>query len=460
MRLAARVHAFSTRYGLWQPGDRVVAAVSGGADSVALAWLLHDLAGRGALVLAGLAHLHHHVRGTDADDDAAFVQALAARLGVACEVGHADVPALARESGRSLEVAGRDARLAFFAEVLPRFGATRLAIAHTRTDQAETVLLRLVRGAGSRGLAAMAPVSGVRVRPLLDVGREELRQWLTARGERWREDSTNLEPSTPRNRLRHEVMPVLSTLHAGAERAVARAARSLAEDAACLDELAADTAARAQTRDGGRVRLDLRALARLPPALARRVVRGALETLDPAGAYGWEDTEAVLHGTGRRLDLGRVLVERNRHTAVLFNRGDAAGATPAVGQEGAWALPVPGVASHPARQWEVEAAGPLAVEAAPQPDAFRAVLDAEALGRHLTVRGWQPGDRVQPLGMRGRKKLQDVFVDRKVPFDERGFVPVVLDGRGRIAWVAGHVVGEPFRVTPRSVAVVVLTLRR
>jgi len=108
----------------------------------------------------------------------------------------------------------------------------------------------------------------------------------------------------------------------------------------------------------------------------------------------------------------------------------------------------------------MEAAGPMAAAEAPSPSAWCAVLDADAVGRHLTVRGWRAGDRVQPLGMLGRKKLQDVFVDRKVPPGERAQVPLVLDERGRIAWVVGHVVGEGFRVTPRSSAVVVLTLRR
>ena len=130
-------------------------------------------------------------------------------------------------------------------------------------------------------------------------------------------------------------------------------------------------------------------------------------------------------------------------------------------------LTVPGSVRHPSGWWEIEAAGPtaptgLAPLAMPGSGAgpTRAVVDAAAVGRHLTIRGWQPGDRVQPLGLGGRKKLQDVFVDRKVPRDERSHVPVVVDATGRIVWVAGHVVGEPFRVTPRSDGVVVLTLRR
>jgi tRNA(Ile)-lysidine synthase len=123
-------------------------------------------------------------------------------------------------------------------------------------------------------------------------------------------------------------------------------------------------------------------------------------------------------------------------------------------------LDVPGRVRHPAGWWVVEADGPVTRPAAVPSTPHQVVLDAAALGRHLTVRAWRRGDRVQPLGLGGRKKLQDVFVDRKVPRDERGLVPVVLDSRERIAWVAGHVVGDPFRVTPSSASVVVLTLRR
>ncbi|MCC7124372.1 MAG: tRNA lysidine(34) synthetase TilS, partial [Acidobacteria bacterium] len=146
--LIRRVQAFADREGLWSAGDRVLAAVSGGADSVALAWILHHLARAKHAQLAGLVHLHHHIRGEAADADAAFVTALAERLGVPVHVGHADVPALARQARVSLEVAGRQARLAHFEDVRRAAEATVVAVAHTRSDQAETILLRLTRGAG------------------------------------------------------------------------------------------------------------------------------------------------------------------------------------------------------------------------------------------------------------------------------------------------------------------------
>ncbi|MCC7243152.1 MAG: tRNA lysidine(34) synthetase TilS [Acidobacteria bacterium] len=458
--LLRRVHSYAGRHGLWTPDTRVVAAVSGGSDSVALLLILHLLSREGCLRLVGAAHLHHHIRAGDADADAAFVQGLAARLGVPCKVGHADVRALARGGRRSLEVAGRQARLAFYAQARSSMAADRVALAHTRGDQAETVLLRLARGAGARGLAGMAPLNGHRVRPLLELGRDQLRSFLRARGETWRDDASNADVSVLRNRLRHEVLPALAAANPRVEEALARAARILAADSVWLDELARAETRRLVAWHQGRASVDLAELARLPEALARRIVLGTLETLDASRAYGWADTDAVLHGTSVGTDLGRIRLERNREFAVLFKRAPLEVAPAAAPDEGPWALPVPGVARHPAGRWQLEATGPMAPADAPAASAQCAVLDAGALGRHLSIRGWRAGDRVQPLGMRGRKKLQDVFVDRKVPHDRRAFVPLVLDGRARIAWVAGHVVGEAFRVTSSSSAVVILTLRQ
>jgi len=463
MSLVDRVQAFASRHGLWTPETRVVAAVSGGSDSVALLFILESLARGGLLRLAGVAHLHHHIRGDESDADAALVQTLASRLGLPFDLAHADVPARARASGHSVEVAGRHARLEFFRDALGRLQADVMAVAHTRGDQAETVLLRLVRGAGPRGLGGMSPRADHRVRPLLDVGRDELRAWLRDRGEAWREDQSNDDVSVARNRIRHEVLPRLVSLNARVEQALARAARIHAADARLLDQLAAIEANRLGVRAGREVRLELDVLARLPEALGRRVVLKALETLDPSRAYGFEETDAVLDpaaGAAAR-DLGPIRVERIGGFAVLTSKGVRAPHQPSgPSDEAAITLEVPGTAQHPLGHWMVEAAGPMPREQAGTPSASRAVLDAGAVGRRLLVRGWRPGDRVAPIGLAGRKKLQDVFVDRKVPRGERGLVPIVVDERGQIAWVAGHVVDQAFRVTPHSATVVVLTLRR
>ena len=199
MTLIDRVRRYAARHQLWAPDVRVVAAVSGGSDSVAQALLLRELASRGELVLAAIAHLNHHVRvAADADADAAFCRELAGRIGVPVIIGDANVPADAKTHRVSIEVAGRHARRQFFQEAIDSIKADRVAVAHTRDDQAETVILRLARGAGSSGLAAMMPRRDHVIRPLLDVTRSELQDFLRAMHETWREDATNLDRDIPR----------------------------------------------------------------------------------------------------------------------------------------------------------------------------------------------------------------------------------------------------------------------
>ena len=233
-----RVRRYAAAHGLWARDERVIAAVSGGSDSVAMLFLLRELASRGELMLAGLAHLHHHIRGADADADAAFCRELAARFEIPAFVGDIDVPSAARRDGVSIEVAGREARQRFYAEAIAAAGASRVAVAHTRDDQAETVLLRLTRGAGTAGLGGMAPRRGPVVRPVLDATRLELQHYLRERGETWREDATNLDRTIPRNLVRHDVLPRLRTINAQADNALVRAADLLRVDADFLETLA------------------------------------------------------------------------------------------------------------------------------------------------------------------------------------------------------------------------------
>jgi tRNA(Ile)-lysidine synthase len=454
-----QVRSFIAEHQLWPRGARVVAAVSGGSDSVAMLLLLRELASTGELELAGLAHLHHHIRGAEADADAAFCRDLAARLGIPALMGDADVPAAAADAGVSLEVAGRRARQRFYAEVMASATASRVAVAHTRDDQAETILLRLARGAGSAGLGGMAPRRGPIARPVLDTTRKSLRDFLRARGEGWREDATNLDRGIPRNLVRHEVMPHLRHINAQADRALARAAEALRADAEFLDTLANAAFIRSvEVSDAGqRVAVDAAELARLARPLATRVARFALETANPGRSYGLEEARrlcAVAAGAAAD-EVPGLAMERSGAKVVLVRRG-------AQDVQGAFelALAVPGRVAAPRGVWALTAEGPMPVPATLVSDAGTAVVDAGLIGSRLIVRQRRPGDRLQPLGARGRKKVQDVLVDRKVPRDDRDVVPIVTTETGEIVWVAGHVLAAPFRVTPLTTTVVVLTLRR
>jgi tRNA(Ile)-lysidine synthase len=462
--LIDRITRYAAQHKQWSAETRVVAAVSGGSDSVALLFLLRELAARGELILAGLAHLNHHIRGAAADADAEFCRALAARLEIPAFLGDADVPLLAAHESASLEVAGRDARQHFFNEVLTSGKAQRIAIAHTRDDQAETVLLRLTRGAGAAGLAGMAPRRGQLVRPVLELTRLELQEYLCHLGETWREDATNLDRSVPRNLIRHEVLPILRTMNVQADAALARAADALRVDAELLETLA--NAAYLQVvktgSDDNTVSVSPGELTKLPVALATRVARYALETANPDGSYGLMEARALcaFAAGGAESQLSGLRMERFGSSAVLLIRQ-----VPHVHQVPAVDFPelrlaIPGMVEAPHGAWAVTADGPLPRPASVDHGAGTAIVDARDLGDHLIVRPRRPGDRLQPLGAPGRRKVQDVLVDRKVPKDDRDRVPIVTTERGDIVWVAGQVLADPFRVTSLTSSVVILTLRR
>lgn len=452
-----RVRAFVEREHLWSRDTRLVAAVSGGSDSVALAHVLARLDRDGLGHLVGLVHVHHRLRGTAADSDAVFVAALAARLGVPLLTRRVDVAALARAEGWSIEMAGREVRLTSYAAALREFGADAVALGHTQDDQAETVLLRLARGTGPRGLAAMAPRNGWRVRPLLDLDRHALRRWLHVQGESWCEDATNADLRVPRNRMRAQVRPALRAVNPRADEAVARLARLQAADMALLESLADEAWARVAVVDDQGVRLDWPGLRTLPEALATRVARRALRWM---GLTGDERQTAVLLSGPSRRHLNRVSVQRLGTEVVLRRDAIVRPALTGAGNIGARALTVPGTVTLELSGLRLSADGPQPVEdVGPRvPDQVWICADVAMAG--LLVRGWRAGDRIQPLGLQGHRKLQDVFVDRKVPRDERSLVPVVCAHDGTVLWVAGHVLSERARVTTRSSGMVVLKIWR
>ena len=468
--LRDRVRLAIERDALIPPGSRVVAAVSGGSDSVALLRLLHLLSGDCRFTLAGVAHLNHGLRGDESDADEAFCRELAAGLGVAIEVAHRDVAQLARDEHVSIEVAARRARYDFFADAARRLQIDRIATGHTRDDQAETFLLRVLRGAGATGLAGIRPRRGPIVRPLLDTRRDDLLAFLDGLGQAFRTDSSNRDVRIPRNWVRHRLLPLLAEhLNADVVEVLAREATVLRDEAILLDRLANEAAARLETALPERgVRLAAGALAELPVALARRVVRQALARTEDAHFHGFDHVEQVLAlarpvGDRSAADLPGVRVERIGAGVVLYKRGPRF-------RQAAEAfrhhLPVPGRVTVPECGCRIEArtrkrnASQSVAAQALGVDPDTAVIDAAAAAGGLAVRSRRPGDSIRPLGLMGRKKLQDVLVDRKVPRDERDRVPLVVDADDRILWIGGHVVAEDACVTARTRSVVVLKLIR
>jgi tRNA(Ile)-lysidine synthase len=466
------------RRALCRADDRVVIALSGGADSVALVLALRTLEGRGGPALAGLVHVNHGLRGADSDDDEGFCRALAHRLGLPLEVHHADVAARARDRRCSIEVAARDARYACFPIAAAALGANLVATAHTRDDQAETVLLRLLRGTALRGAAGIPPKRGIYVRPLIDVRRVDVRAFLRAREEYWREDRSNADLAIPRNQLRHEVIPRLEELSASALAAIARFADLAADDEAALDDIATEmmadlvlsdeNGAPAAPTDGAAppavrtILVDAARLDRTPPAVARRVVRRMVALLAPSVTWAADHIEAVralavADTSDSAADLPGIRVERTG-TAVRISRAPTA--------TGDWSplfrrtLDIPGTVSIPEAGVVISARMDVAGEPPRGGGGARAVLERASVTPPLIVRNWRPGDRMRPLGAPGRRKLQDLFVDRKIPRGQRHRVPVVEDAAGRILWVAGVAVAESGRVWTPEASVVILEMRK
>lgn len=451
------------RRGLLSGSARVIVALSGGADSVALAWLLREIEPRASWRLAGFVHVHHGLRGADADADEAFCRALADRMQLPIHVAHADVAALARRARTSIEAAGRAARDAAFADALERLPGTDVATAHTMDDQAETVLLRLFRGATQRGVSGIRPRRGRIVRPLIDCRRDDVRAYLRARGEPHREDRSNEDRSVPRNRLRHDVLPVIAAHWPGAIPAMARFADLAAADERALAEIARQTPAIECGPDG--VQVNGAELESLPDAIARRVLRDAVETAGrPATSAHLDAMLRLLRSDtpSGELHLSRLTIERRGRRLRLTQPRGRAGATQ--GFE-ARPLDVPGTVHIGETGTTLEASfqrelPPTGLSATLLDGTATAVLQAATLTLPLMVRPRRPGDRFQPLGAPGRRRVQDVLVDRKVPRDQRDRVPVVVDADERIVWVAGIAQCEASRVTSPEGGVVILKMSK
>jgi len=441
--MLARIQNNFVRHAMARRGDVVLIAVSGGADSVALLHALHRLRARLGLKLA-VAHLHHGIRGRAADADAVFVRRLARRLGVPMVAERVNVPQQAKTSGVSLEMAARAARYDFFVRAVRQCRATAVAVAHTADDQAETVLLRLARGAGPQGLGGMEPVShrdGLTIiRPLLNIHRTELVAFLKNNRLHWREDASNHDQHFLRNRVRYEILPLLERrLNPQICTALLRTAEVLREENAVFDKLAETALNRCGT--------SARKFSVLPLALRRRALRlwliGAgldAEWLDFDAIAAVQTLAASQRGT-KSVALGGGWKVIRRYDQLALEKSSIASAA-------LWHLVI-----QPHRGIVKEK--PTTPGRLPA----RATISAAAVGSApLVVRVAQAGDRMMPLGMNGTKKLQDIFTNAKVPREQRGRIPVV-ECCGEIIWLPGYRIARGWEVPTARSRSLLLTLR-
>jgi tRNA(Ile)-lysidine synthase len=322
--LHQQIRRFIQRHDLCPPGTRLLVALSGGSDSVALTLLLCDLSRNARFAVVGLAHLNHQLRASAARDEQ-FCRELAVRLKLPIVVEAVDVGGYAAAQHLSIEDAARRVRYDFLGRAAGAVAADRIAVGHTQDDQAETFLLKLMRGAGPSGLGGIYPRRDAVIRPLLDVSRAELRAFLREGHESWMEDETNADERHPRNRVRHRVIPELDRTYGGATRpSIARAAALIREDAEWLERVSDSRLAALSVAVPGGLHLDAAALRSEPGPIRRRVLLAALREVaaERAVCLGHIDAmDAVLDGLAAAADLPGARVELRREKLVLIQRG-------------------------------------------------------------------------------------------------------------------------------------------
>lgn len=430
-----RVLQYMRVHQMTSPGETVILAVSGGPDSVVLLSLLHDLAPTLKINLH-IFHMDHGLRGDESAEDARYVRRLAERFGIpASFVGLG--PDFLRLQGGSLQAAARSARHRELANLAQRLGTNKVALGHHRDDQAETVLMRFVRGTGPGGLSGIHPVRTVNglslIRPLLCLTRADIEQFCADAELLPRLDPSNLKPAYVRNRIRLELVPYLQRQYnPGLPQSLAQLAEIVREEDLYLDNLATQALDRCRI-PGGTLTLDGAVLTRESLAIARRVVRQASK--DVAGIdLHLDAVDAILEAARSREGTVNVQLPGTLWVSVEYGRCRFYLEEPMArhDQEAEWPVSLSGATHIP------ELGLSISIEASRPPvGPYESVLDLDRIPGPLAIRLRRPGDRIWPQGMDGSKKLQDILVDAKVPRRQRDQVPLLVAG-DEILWVIGY----------------------
>ncbi|NLI60360.1 MAG: tRNA lysidine(34) synthetase TilS [Clostridiales bacterium] len=451
-----KVLGYIKKHDMLDAGHRVVVGVSGGADSLALIHLLEEMRSYIPMTLY-VAHVNHGLRGQAAREDANFVKEFARELGLEFFLKEARVSDLSKKWGVSEEQAGRRVRYEFFGEVLDKVEGHRIALAHHKDDQAETILHNIIRGTGLAGLSGIRPIrDGHVIRPLLEISRQEIVDYCHAKGLSYRDDHTNDETIYTRNRIRHLVIPMIEEdFNPNFTNSLVRMGEILRDEEDFLLDYTNKVFANIAVFTNNKVKVLLSDFKECHKAIQARLIRHGLELLKK-DLMGIEHVhiEGVLSmalnsHVGATLDLPGGYKARNDYKHLILYKAPArteesTGPTPDFQYE----LSIPGEVLIP------QLGIGLSVREAPQSSVLdkgkRCIyIDADAVGGQLLVRNRRNGDRFKPLGMTGSKKLKDFFIDNKIPRDKRDSIPLVVD-RNNIIWIAEYQMSDDYKISKKT----------
>ncbi len=466
--LQKRVLGFIQENQLVSSQHCLLVAVSGGPDSVCLLNILVKLREELGIRLH-VAHLNHQLRGAESEADARYVSDLAHRLDIPATIEQRDVKAYQAQQHISLEEAAREVRYTFLAQVAKSIGANRVAVGHTADDHIETILMHLIRGTGTKGLRGLQPSSlwqssgnsVIIIRPLLPVSRRETADYCHNHQLMPRIDASNLSLSPLRNRIRHQLLPLLESYNPQVAEALLRTARIAGDDFAFLDKETTRQWGKIVQKQGNTIILDKKRVLELPPALKRYLLRRAIEDLlgnlkDIETRHIEEVMDALTKPAGKRLSLPGGLTFFIEYDRYLIGSDPAAlSPFPILGNE--FPLKLPGETLLAG--WRIEATIISREQMTEKDEDFTAYFDRDKTGDKLLVRPRQPGDRFQPLGMSQPKKLGEFMIDSKIPSAWRQRIPLVCSPQ-HILWVVGWRIDDRVKVTDTTKQILCLKFER
>jgi tRNA(Ile)-lysidine synthase len=421
------------KHELCRPGDRILLAVSGGIDSVVMSWLFKE-----AGYHCAIAHCNFRLRGDDSEMDEEFVRTLAGSMEIPVFVNRFDMEKEMQRSGHSVQMAARDLRYNWFEELLSEHSYDRIATAHNKNDTVETFFLNLARGSGIRGLKGISSRRGNIIRPLLFASRAEIESYQRSRNIEYREDSSNMETKYQRNKIRHDVLPVMKQINPGFMEIMEGNMERLGEVCEIYESYIHQVRRELFAEQQGKIAIDTEKLRKLTP-----LSTWLFELFSP---YGF--TPSQCEGISRIMDSGpgrqfistthRLFTDRNQMFLVP-SETDPFKRFYLDDPEKESSIPFP---------MDMEVLERRELESIPT-DPGTACLDLDKIQFPLTIRHWTHGDYFYPLGMEQMKKLSDFFVDEKVPVPEKERTWIMASGK-KIVWIMGYRIDHRFRITPST----------